>query len=412
MVVGVAHAGIARFADHVVRVVAELGGVGRDFAAAHGTAVDVERHGVGLAVHGRGQGLELVHRQVLRGGEERLAVAVRLRGDGRVEHGVRRSRPRALGGLSGAAERPQVGPLVAGAVVLVVPDDRGDRGGFMALEDVVWELDVISAVHLQGPVLEDAGGLAVRVGDDGLAERRVLHGVGHGRGAGGFGGEVIADDGSGASCAIAVAGPSPTMPNSMAAVRAAAGFPRRGRRMRRPMLPAGDRIGQMRAVAGPIAGHLVARHVLQTRGHVQLRRARGEHARGTPDSHGPSAPPARRNRDTRTTTVSTAACDTRPCAPRTRRDRDADTPPGTLPRPGREPTLRDLAIAQGRQQGGIHRTLPDDPGGTRHITLATMRGTCRPRLAHPLQQHRHHLFPTHGHHRPPFNERTPPWAVH
>ena len=67
----------------------------------------------------------------------------------------------------------------------------------MALEDVVWELDVISAVHLQGPVLEDAGGLAVRVGDDGLAERRVLHGVGHGRGAGGFGGEVIADDGFG-----------------------------------------------------------------------------------------------------------------------------------------------------------------------------------------------------------------------
>ena len=70
-------------------------------------------------------------------------------------------------------------------------------------------------------------------------------------------------------------------------------------------------------------------------------RARGEHARGTPDSHGPSAPPARRNRHTRTTTVSTAACDTRPCAPRTRRDRDADTPrrapaawPGTnAPRP-------------------------------------------------------------------------------
>ena len=58
-------------------------------------------------------------------------------------------------------------------------------------------------------------------------------------------------------------------------------------------------------------------------------------------------------------------------------------PLGALPRPGREPTLRDLAIAQGRQQGGIHRTLPDDPGGTRHITLATMRGTRRPRLRPP-----------------------------
>ena len=149
--------------------------------------------------------------------------------------------------------------------------------------------------------------------------------------------------------------------------------------MRRPVTGS----GRMRAVAGPVAGHLVARHVLQTRGHVQLRRARGEHARGTPDSHGPSAPPAPaesrysyhnsfngslRYAPLRSTHASRSGC--RYPSARSR----------GLAGNQRSATSRSL---RGRQQGGIHRTLPDDPGGTRHITLATMRGTCRPRLRPP-----------------------------
>ena len=99
--------------------------------------------------------------------------------------------------------------------------------------------------------------------------------------------------------------------------------------------PSRERIGRMGAVTVPVDGHLVVGHMLQTRGHVQLRRAQRTCGR-TPGSYRPSPPHARWYPGTRTTAASPEACDTRPCAPHTRRGRAAGVSLGMLPRAGEE----------------------------------------------------------------------------
>lgn len=64
----------------------------------------------------------------------------------------------------------------------------------MVLEDVIGQLHVVAAIHLQGAFFVTSRGFAIRVGDNGIAEQRVLDIVGDGGGAVGGGREIVADD--------------------------------------------------------------------------------------------------------------------------------------------------------------------------------------------------------------------------